>query len=53
MGFGEEHTVVSINEDFIDDDEAYWEAQTADGVIRYPLDEVSKYWRPQHNGWDK
>jgi hypothetical protein len=53
MGFGEEHTVVSIHEDTIDDDDAYWIAENPDGQVRYPLNEVSKYWIPQHDGWDK
>jgi hypothetical protein len=53
MGFGEENEVVSIHEDFIDDDDAYWVARTFDGDVIYPLNEVAKYWRPQHDGWDK
>ena len=51
MGFGEGEEVVSIHEDFIDDEDAYWIAKTFDGEARYSLSEFTKYWVPSHTDW--
>ena len=51
MGFGNETIVISIDENVIDDEDASWIGRDADGDHLYPLDEVKKFWKPQHIDW--
>lgn len=48
MGFGYETVIESIDEAHIDDKDCSWVGRDYDGLKKYPLDEVSKYWRPNH-----
>jgi hypothetical protein len=53
MGFGDVVEVISIQEDTIDDGDAFWFGKSSEYTAKYPLDEIDLgYWYNHHVDWN-
>lgn len=54
LGFGNPVDILSIHEDFIDDEDCYWIGRNEDGFIdQHSLNEINLYWQPEHKDFRK